>query len=329
MTNNTSLKKCVVVIGGSGFIGTNLVKALVNSGNYSNVFNLDLKPPKIEENYSCWRKVDLLNKKLFENLLLELSPNYVIHLAARTDLAGKAIDEYNSNTIGVKNLVESLSKLSTLKRVIFTSSMYVCNPGYIPTDFDDYHPHTIYGESKVVTEKIIKEISPSSYSWCIIRPTSIWGPFFEEPYANFFKLVVSGTYFHLGNRACKKTYGYIENVTYQITALLNANSNSIHKKVFYLGDYEPYDITEWANEIAAIVNRKIPVIPFFLFRMAALVGDFLKVCKINFPMTSFRLRNMTTDNILDLSPIQDIAPQLPVSRKEGTLRTVIWLKREK
>ncbi len=35
------------------------------------------------------------------------------------------------------------------------------------------------------------------------------------------------------------------------------------RKVFYLGDYESYDITEWANEIATCIGIKIPRIPYF------------------------------------------------------------------
>jgi hypothetical protein len=55
------------------------------------------------------------------------------------------------------------------------------------------------------------------------------------------------------------------------------------------------------------------------------LGDLLKSFGIAFPMTSFRLHNMTTDNVHDLSPIQEIAPNLPISRIEGTKRTLDWI----
>ena len=38
-----------------------------------------------------------------------------------------------------------------------------------------------------------------------------------------------------------------------------------------------------------------------IFKIAALVGDVLFYFGRHFPMTSFRLRSMTTDNIIDLS----------------------------
>ncbi|HSD06034.1 NAD(P)-dependent oxidoreductase [Flavobacterium sp.] len=312
----------IVVTGGSGFIGTNLISKLLSDG--VDVLSIDENEPKIKEHLPIFQKVNLLDYDNLEKSILSFNPDYVIHLGARTDLNGKSLTEYDANIQGVQNLIQILDKLPSLKRVLFTSSMYVCQPGYTPKNDNDYKPHTIYGESKVQTEKIIKERNPS-YEWALIRPTSIWGPYFGEPYNLFFKIVLSKKYFHMGSRACKKTYGYIDNFIYQLLSILKADEKLINKKTFYLGDYEPYDISLWANEIAEVKNLKIPNVPYAFFKILAFTGDFLKVFKIKFPMTSFRLRNMTTDNVYDLTPIYEIAPTLPVSRKKGTAITVKWI----
>lgn len=311
-----------LVTGGSGFIGTHVVEHLLRQNE--EVLNLDVHTPKKAEHMPYWKSCELCDFQTLRNLILDFAPEYVIHLAARTDLRGKTIEEYQANTVGVLYLLDILDQLDSLKRVIFASSMYVCRPGYTPLNFEDYQPHTVYGESKVLTEQYIKERNPS-YPWAIIRPTSIWGPYFGEPYLLFFTIVLSKKYFHFGSRACKKTYGYIENVIHQLSCLLDSPSDLFEKKVFYLGDYEPYDIAEWADEIAAINTSKIITIPFFLFKLAGWFGDFLAYFGIKFPMTSFRLSNMTTDNIFDLSLIKEIAPTLPTTRIEGTRKTVDWI----
>lgn len=313
-----------LIIGGSGFIGTNLINRLLNDG-ISCIMNIDCVSPKVDDHKAYWRDQNICDRENLLKLVADFSPDYVIHLAARTDLRGESLNDYAANTDGVQNLLDALEQVPNLKRVIFASSMYVCIPGYIPRNFDDYAPHTLYGESKVITEKLIKKRNPQ-YTWSIIRPTSIWGPYFGEPYDKFFKIVLSHSYFHLGKRACKKTYGYVDNTVYQIMSLLEADSEKVNRRVFYLGDYEAYDITEWANEIASCVEIKIPTVPFFLFRLAAFFGDCLKKIGFVFPMTSFRLKNMTTDNVHDLSLIKEIAPNLPVKRIEGTKRTIKWLK---
>lgn len=315
--------KKILIIGGSGFIGTNLIQYLKQREDMS-IYNIDINQPKIDSHKEFWLQVDICNKDSLCDALMKVMPDYVIHLAARTDLRGKTLADYDANTVGVQNLLNALDKIPTLQRVIFASSMYVCVPGYRPKDFEDYAPHTLYGESKVITEKNIKEHNPS-YEWAIVRPTSIWGPWFGEPYDKFFRIVLSHSYFHLGKRACKKTYGYVGNTIYQIMSILNAPKDKVNKQVFYLGDYEPYDITEWANEIAKCINIKILTVPYFLFALAGWFGDLLKVIGISFPMTSFRLKNMTTDNVHDLSPIKKIAPSLPHNRQEGNQHTINWI----
>lgn len=317
----------ILITGGSGFIGTNLIEHLRGLKSFE-VLSLDIAEPKIKNQRVLWKNVDIRNVEALAKVILEFSPDYVIHLAARTDLNGATLNDYDANIGGVSNLLDVLEDVSNLKRVIFTSSMYVCEPGYMPKDFEDYAPHTFYGESKVETERIIKARN-LQYEWCIIRPTSIWGPWFGEPYNKFFHIVLKRMYFHMGSRACKKTYGYIDNAVYQIMSLLNAAKERINGNVFYIGDYEPYDITEWANEIAVYAGIKIPRIPYFCFKLAGWFGDFLKLFGLAFPMTSFRLHNMTTDNVHDLKPIQELAPNLPVGRKEGTRKTLQWISQTK
>lgn len=315
----------ILITGGSGFIGTNLIECLINDHNRDiDILNIDIHQPKIEAHAKYWKKVDLRDAQTLLEVISHFSPDCVIHLGARTDLRGRTLQDYDANINGVTNLLLALDKIPNLQRAIFASSMYVCEPGYIPKDFEDYAPHTLYGESKVETEKRIKAHNPT-YTWSIIRPTSIWGPWFGEPYDQFFRIVLNHMYFHMGSRACKKTYGYVDNVIYQILSILKSSSEKVNLKVFYLGDYEEYDIAGWANEIASIAGVKIPRIPYVLFVFAGWMGDFLKVLGITFPMTSFRLHNMTTDNIHNTSPIQTIAPHLPIDRIEGTRRTIDWI----
>ena len=317
----------ILITGGAGFIGTNVVEYFTKQKDFT-VLSIDKKEPKIAAHRTYWKQVDLCDKEALITTVREFAPDYVIHLGARTDLLGTCVEDYNANTDGVAYLLEALDGVPNLKRAVFTSSMLVCRVGYHPKDENDYAPSTFYGESKVQTEELVKKHT-THYTWSLIRPTSIWGPWFGVPYANFFKMVLNHTYFNMGKQACNKTYGYIENAVYQIVSLLNADAEKVHGHVYYIGDYAPYNIKEWADEIGKEAHIFIPTIPFFLFQMAAKFGDLLKGVGIPFPMTSFRLKNMTTDNIMDTTPIQAIAPNLPVSRKEGNKRTIAWLRTQK
>lgn len=313
--------KKFLVTGGSGFIGTNFVDALLKEG--ISVLNLDFSKPLKTEHTSCWKQVDILDYTLLESEILKFDPEIIVHFAAVTDLNGKTAEYYSANTRGTQNIINIAKKLTNLKKVIFTSSMYVCRPGYIPKNYDDFNPHTLYGESKVAGEKLVKAIRDPKFEWIIIRPTSIWGPWFGIPYIDFFNIVYKGRYFDFG-RTCTKTYGFVDNAVFQIRKLID--TSGLHRKTFYIGDIPAIQISEWANEISLEMGKgPIRKIPFFVMRTAATVGDVLTRLKIKFPITSFRLSNMTTNNILPLEDLVAVTGPVPVSRLDGVKKTIAWL----
>lgn len=314
----------ILITGASGFIGVNLLANFLEKG-YT-VKNIDLLKPPINDHFKYWTEVDITDYNSFQTAVLDFEPNYIVHLAARTDLNGKSIHDYTANTIGVANLMKIVKNLHDLKKVIITSSMLVCHAGYYPKTQLDYSPSTFYGQSKVITEQNVWANEPDC-DWAIIRPTSIWGPWFREPYRNFFDMLIAHCYFHIGHMGCTKTYGYIGNAVYQIEQILFSKTIEKGNKVFYVGDEPATNIEEWANEIASKLNYHVKRMPLFLLRLAAMVGDFLKLLGIRFPMTSFRLKNMTTDNIIDLSNTYAIAPHPPYERIEGIQETLKWMRK--
>lgn len=310
----------IVVTGGSGFIGTNVVQYLMEK-EYE-VYNIDIVRPRNAEHLSWWKNIDINNYGDLSSAISEIEPSYIIHLAARTDLDGKNIDDYAANVNGVKNLLDIIKNTRSIKKVVLASSMLVCKVGYIPQSETDYYPTTAYGESKVETEKLIRAANLPC-DWVIIRPTSIWGPWFGVPYRNFFDTIMKRYYFHIGNKSATMTYGFVFNAVYQICSLLFTDTLD---KLYYIGDYEPTNLEEWSNEIACACGYNILKIPYCLIVIVAKVGDVLGKMGIHFPMTSFRLRNMTTNNICNMSSTMNAVPLLPYSRKDGVKITIDWMK---
>lgn len=319
----TTPNKRILITGGSGFIGTNVVAYYATKPDVQ-LINLDCNPPRNGEHQCFWRQIDLLDEVALLRAVVDFDPHYIIHLAARTDLEGATIADYAANVEGVDYMLKAAAVAPSLKKIIITSSMLVCGAGYQPANQFDYAPTTIYGQSKVETERLVWA-TPPRCDWAIVRPTSIWGPWFGEPYKNFFDMVIAGRYFHIGNRSCTKTYGYVENAVYELEQILFSDTTDTQNKVFYLGDSPATNIKEWADEIAEALGKHIYTMPYWLLKMAAWVGDLLKLLRIRFPMTSFRLRNMTTDNVVDLSATLRVAPHPPVCRTEAIRKTLNWI----
>ena len=223
--NDLKGRNCVIT-GGFGVIGLALCKGLAAAGVNLAVISRRAAESPLAEEISKEFKVKCIginagvtDKAALSGVVLGFEPDYIVHLAARTDLDGKSVDDYQANTTGVENVLQVSSQLKGLKKILITSSMLVCHTGYMPKDQYDYAPTTFYGESKVVTEQLTWKNKPTC-DWAILRPTSMWGPWFDVPYRNFFDIVGAGRYVHIGHRSCTKTYGYIENAVYQIDSIL-------------------------------------------------------------------------------------------------------------
>ncbi len=318
--------KRILITGGSGFIGTNLVEYYYRQG--CSVVNIDIRHPRNTGHRMLWKKCDILDSGHLRDTLSKYDPEYVIHLAARTDLNEKnSIDGYNVNTDGVRNVVDAANNCGRLKRAIFASSRYVCANGYQPTHDTDYSPFTLYGESKVIGEQIVRS-AKVDFEWVIVRPTSIWGPWFDIPYVIFFETIWKGVYFNIGRLNPKKQYGYVGNTVYQIDRVLNASAMSVNRKTLYICDYPPYELRNWADLIRQAMDRKpIKSVPYWMMSTAALIGDCLsRLGWRKCPITTSRLNNLIADVIYDTRELEDICGRLPYDLKTGVSRTVSWMR---
>ncbi len=320
--NRRMNRKKLLVTGGSGFIGTNIIEEAIKKD--FEILNIDIKEPKLREHNKIWKNVDINDRAGLQDSIISFQPDYIIHLAARCDLDGKSVNDYKTNVDGVENILYAAKMVKGLKKIIITSSMLVCEPGYTPADQKDYHPTTAYGESKVMTEKIAWTTDLKS-DWAIARPTSIWGPFFGTPYREFFDMVINKRYIHIGGNKGRMTYGYVGNAVKQFMAILEADTSKSENRVFYIGDYEPINIEEWADIIAKNKGIKIMTCPYFIIRSAAFFGDVLSKIGISFPLTTFRLNNMVRSNVYSLNETKGIINELPYSVEDGIKETLRWM----
>lgn len=319
----------VLITGGAGFIGTNLALYLIEMGYMVSI--MDIKTPRCKKLIPFFKKIDLLEIDNLKDYFKDISPDYVIHLGARTDLDGETLLDYSANIAGVSNVIAAINSTSSIKKTIFASSRLVCKLGYKPIDENDYFPTTPYGESKVKTEKIIKA-SKINCDWCIVRPTSIWGPWFGIPYRTFFDTVRSGYYIHPLGVEVEKLFGFVGNSVFQVEKLLVANGRKVHKKVFYLADYEPINVLQFAKKIRKSfgLNDFIFQLPLVILRIIALAGDLIKIFGLkNPPLTSFRLENLKTNMDFDMNNIIEVVGRdLPFTLDEALNETVTWIKHD-
>ena len=162
------MNKNIVVTGGLGFIGSNLIDLLI-SKKYS-VINLDkvsyssnfynLKEHKNNTKYK-FIKCDLNNKKIL-NILLKYKPICIFNLAAETHV-DRSIDGpknfINSNVLGTFNLLEAFKTFSTKynSKLIHISTDEVYGDilkGRSDENYS-YKPSSPYAASKAASDHLV------------------------------------------------------------------------------------------------------------------------------------------------------------------------------
>jgi len=313
----------ILVTGGSGFIGTNLVEALRVRG--ADILNLDRTEPLCARHNRYWRQCDILDASGLKQRLNEFEPTHVVHLAARTDCDPQAtLADYEVNTRGTENLLAAVSRTPAVERLLITSTQFVCGPAHWPAGDTDYAPHTVYGESKVITEQLTRAAGLDTV-WTITRPTTIWGPWLLRHRDQFFRVLKRGLYLHPGRRPCIRSWGYVGNAVEQMLALLQRPAASVHEKTFYIGD-PPRDLYDWVNTVSRqLRGRDVRVVPRCLLRIAALAGDAAAAAGLQCPINSSRYRSMTQDYIADLQPTFELLGPPAYTLEEGVAETLRWL----
>jgi GlcNAc-P-P-Und epimerase len=315
----------VLVTGGSGFIGTNLTQLLEEKGI---VFcNIDIVPPKNKALQQSWVDCDILDYPALERTFKEFAPTAVVHLAAETDTSpDKTIEDYKTNITGSQNVLDAIKAVGTVQRYVLTSTQFVNQSTEGPTHDQDYAPHTVYGESKIMTEKQLSS-STLSMAWTIIRPTNIWGPWHLRYPFEFWKVLAEKKYLHPGHTKVIRSYGYVGNVTNQILTILEKPTEFIHKKVYYVGD-RPIDLYDWVNGFSLKqTGKKVKVVPRFIVFLLAIIGEFFLLLKLRFPITLSRYRSMTTNNPANMEKTFVELGEAKYSLAEGIDETVMWMKK--
>ena len=169
----------VFVTGGAGYIGTHTIVELLNEGQQ--VVVLDNLSNSSEEALSRVQKItgkgvtfyqgDVLDGSLLDNIFEKHDIDSVIHFAglkAVGESVEKPLKYYQNNVTGTLVLCETMAK-ANVKNLVFSSSATVYgDPASLPITEDFPTGATNpYGQSKLMVEHILSDLSASDASWNI------------------------------------------------------------------------------------------------------------------------------------------------------------------
>jgi UDP-glucose 4-epimerase len=173
----------ILVTGGAGFIGSNLVDALLKKKH--KIIVLDNLSSGKEENInrkSRFYNADIFDKKRISAIFKKENPDIVIHNAAQIDVRISVADPFfdaKINILGAINILDSCVK-TKVKKIIFASSggtIYGECATNAPNEESKISPLSPYAIAKNSVENYIKFYSAIyGLEYAILRYSNVYGP---------------------------------------------------------------------------------------------------------------------------------------------------------
>jgi len=255
----------ILVTGGAGFIGSNLVLRLLKNkknkiivlDNFSSGFKKHL--PK-DKNLKIVN-TDLLNLKKIKKFFSKV--DFVYHLAANADIRfglQHPKKDLEQNALCTFNVLEAM-RYNNVKKIVFTSTAPIYGDTKIfptPENASLANQTSLYGASKLYCEGLISSYCEgfNFQSW-IFRFVSILGPKYSHGHVyDFVKQLLNNPYKLkiLGDGTQKKSYLHIYDCLDAIFLSQKKSKNKIN--IFNLGAENFITVNRSAKIISKILNVK-------------------------------------------------------------------------
>lgn len=260
----------VLVTGGSGFVGTNFVKTLLERGYQVRSFDRAPSPLPPHPNLQTVEG-DICDPQAVAAAVADIDT--VFHTAAIIDLQGgaKVTDEirrrsFAVNVDGTKNLVQGAQQAG-VKRFVYTASNSVVMGGKAISGGNETMPYTtkyndLYTETKVVAEKfVLGENGFHDMLTCSIRPSGIWGHGDQTMFRKLFESVVAGhVKVLIGSKRAKLDNSYVHNLIHGfiLAAEHLVPGGTAPGQAYFVNDGEPINMFEFARPVIEACGQHWP-----------------------------------------------------------------------
>ena len=236
----------ILVTGGSGFIGSQVVDKLIEAGHRVRV--LDIKEPCHREDVEFW-KGDITSRKDIKRSLIDV--DIVYHIAAFSDInlvKANPLSTIKYNIMGTAYLLEECRKQG-ISRFILASSIYV--PG---------RRGHLYTTAKLASERLCQDYyTLYSLPYTILRYGTAYGPGsrMDDAVSVFVTRALRGENLLIyGSGEQKRNFIYVEDLAWgNVAALKPAAEN----QTYILAAERAVSIRELAETVRSIFGQRIGI----------------------------------------------------------------------
>ena len=260
-------EKRILVTGGAGFIGSEVVSQLIKKNAMVTVL----------DNFSSGKKQYLPKKKNLKIIKGDITDEkvisravkdqeFVIHLAALPFIPDSfyyPADFFNVNTTGSVNLLWKSIQSKTVTRFVHISTSEVYGTAQ-HTPMDENHPtapHSTYAVSKLAGDRVAFTLhKENGFPIVIIRPFNSYGPQYTQPYIIpeiMNQLLIGNKELMLGNIDATRDFTYVSDTANAIIRSLD--SKKAIGEIINVGSGNEISIRDLAFKIFKIAKKKIKI----------------------------------------------------------------------
>lgn len=317
----------VTILGGSGFIGTNLCLLLANRQIPFEIIDL---VPSIQ--FPDKTKIADIRDK--DSLLNTITGQTVINLAAvHTDDISDPNAYYETNVFGTKNLAE-VCVAKGISKIIFTSSVAVYGFAKLGTDETGaIAPFNAYGKSKYQAEEELEHWHreyPKQRALLVVRPTVVFGEGNRGNVYSLIKQISSGRFIMVGEGKNQKSMAYVQNIA---AFLLTCVTTKTTYGVFNYVDTPDYDMNTLVTDVRKTMLGKDnvgPRLPKWVGLILGWVADVVsKITGKKLPISKIRVQKFTSSTSFSTAKHDLDGFEAPYTLQEGLKRTLLARKNGK
>jgi nucleoside-diphosphate-sugar epimerase len=314
------MSQCVLITGGSGFIGTWLTRRLLAAGWQVRLF--DLVPSRAFP--ELWVRGDVRDAA---GLAAELRGCEVaVDLAAEHRDDVRPLERYAETNIGGARHLVAAAQAHGLRRLVFVSSAAVYGLHTHPDETAPLQPVTPYGASKVEAEALYRQWqdqAPDERSLRVVRPSVVFGPGHRGNVATLIEQIRRGRFVMVGAGRERKSIVYVENLADFL--FLQVQERAAGAQTFNYADKPDLTTAELVRAIRTLLPRKraMPRLPYAPALLAAYAFDALAALSGRpLPIGSARLRKFCRETRLETPALATSGFRPRWSIAEGLARTV-------
>ena len=274
----------VLVVGGAGYIGSNMALKLLEAGHSVAVFDdlstghLNFVPKK-----ALFIKGDLKKYKEILSALRKQKPDAVMHFAASA-LVGESVANplkyYDNNILAMVQLLKAMRDCQT-KRLIFSSTCAVFGqPKQLPIHEEaPKDPTNPYGRSKWMIEQMLEDYSKAEdfryivlryFNACGAHPSGEIGERHQPEthlIPNILKVLtgekkvleIFGDDYDTPDGTCVRDYIHIEDLAVAHLLALEALASGMKSNGFNLGTGDGYSVKEIITAVEKVTGKKVKI----------------------------------------------------------------------